>query len=176
MSTEKYHPALIAIHWLVAIMLLTALGMGTFVLSELDNADPEKINALKGHMIFGVLLATLTIVRLIVRIKTPKPAHLSSGNAFLDKLSIGVHHSFYLFVILMAMSGMATALIAGIPDVVFGSAAGPLPDAEDVGLFAVHETVAGILMLLVGLHVSGAIYHQLILKDNLISRMKFSKK
>ena len=35
-----------------------------------------------------------------------------------------------------------------------------------------HEIMKALLMLLVGLHIAGALYHQFVLRNNLIGRMK----
>lgn len=177
MSTARYHPLLVGLHWLIAIILVITLGMGTFVLEGMPNTEPEKIAALKGHMIFGVIILLLTIIRLIVKIKTPKPAKASSGNALLDKLASGIHHGFYLLIILMAFSGLGTAVLAGLPEIVFGGSGQPLPkDFFEYPPRIGHAIIAKLLMLFVALHVAGAIYHQFRLRDRLLSRMWFGKR
>lgn len=49
----RYHPALVAIHWLMALMILAGLFFGKFVLAGMSNADPEKVQGLAGHMTTG---------------------------------------------------------------------------------------------------------------------------
>jgi cytochrome b561 len=177
MSVQRYHPFLVTLHWLIAALLVFTLLMGTFVLDGMPSDDPDKIIALKGHMIAGMGLLALMIIRLIVRIKTDKPAPVKTGNAFLDKLAKSVHHGFYLFVILMALSGFATAIMAGLPGIVFGGSGEPLPkDFFEFPPRIGHAIIAKILMLLVALHVAGALFHQFRLKDKLISRMWFGKR
>ncbi|MDO5706398.1 MAG: cytochrome b/b6 domain-containing protein [Paracoccus sp. (in: a-proteobacteria)] len=39
------------------------------------------------------------------------------------------------------------------------------------GAAEAHETLTGALLALTGLHVTGALYHQFIVKDGLLSRM-----
>jgi cytochrome b561 len=39
-----------------------------------------------------------------------------------------------------------------------------------------HGVIAPMLALLVVLHVGAALYHQLVIKDNLLSRMWYKKK
>ena len=102
MSVSRYHPLLVSLHWIIAVLLVVALSMGTLVLENIPNDAPEKINALQGHMIFGVTILVLTIIRLIVKISSAKPAKALTGNSLLDKIGIGVHHAFYVFIILMA--------------------------------------------------------------------------
>jgi cytochrome b561 len=40
----------------------------------------------------------------------------------------------------------------------------------------VHGAVATLLLILIGVHVAGAGYHQVVLKDRLLSRMGFGKR
>ena len=40
----------------------------------------------------------------------------------------------------------------------------------------VHGVIATLLMIQVGVHVAGAVYHQVVLKDRLLSRMGFGKR
>ena len=177
MSAQRYHPLLVTLHWLMAIALIVALAMGTFVLKEIPNTSAEKIIALKGHMSVGVIILILTLMRLVVKIVTQKPDKSLTGNAFLDKLGVGVHHGFYLFIILMASSGIGIAIQAGLPDIVFGGSALPLPkDFFEYPPRIGHAIVAKVLMLLIVLHIAGALYHQLKFKDKLISRMWFGNR
>ena len=46
MSPQRYHPITVALHWIVAILMLMMLGVGTFVLEPMDNADPDKLSML----------------------------------------------------------------------------------------------------------------------------------
>jgi cytochrome b561 len=177
MSVSRYHPLLVSLHWIIAVLLIVALAMGTLVLEKLPNDAPEKIDALKGHMIFGGLILVLTLLRLVTKIASAKPPRALTGNPWLDKLSVGVHHGFYLFIILMAFSGIGTAVLAGLPDIVFGGSGAPLPkDFFEYPPRIGHAIIAKILMLLVVLHVVGAIYHQITLKDRLLARMWFGKR
>ena len=43
MSVNRYHTALVLLHWLLAVLLVLALVMGSQVLAELPNTAPEKL-------------------------------------------------------------------------------------------------------------------------------------
>lgn len=170
----RYHPALVALHWLLALVLVFALGMGTFSLKELSNASPDKIGALRGHMIVGLVIGSLMLVRLLTRVRTTRPAPATAGSALLDKLGHGVHIGLYLAVFAMAASGAATAIQAGLPQIVFFGSGAPLPESFAHLLpRAVHGWIAKLIAALVALHVIGALFHQFGLKDRLMSRMWF---
>lgn len=173
----RHHPALVVLHWLLAALLLLALAMGTLVLKEMPNASPDKIGALRGHMVVGIAIGALMLVRLLVRWRTTGPAPALTGNRLLDGLGKIAHMGLYLLVFAMAASGMATALQAGLPEIIFGGSGAPLPESFAVyPARLVHGVVATLLMIQVGVHVAGAVYHQVVLKDRLLSRMGFGKR
>ncbi|MFM1925553.1 MAG: hypothetical protein RIT44_1359 [Pseudomonadota bacterium] len=171
----RYHPALVTLHWLLAILILVALSMGTWVLQEIPNSSPEKLWALKGHMVAGALILLLTLLRLAVRLTTAHPAPASSGHALLDRLAPIMHGGLYALVLVMAGSGIAMSVLAGLPDTVF-LGVGQLPvNFDHLVPRAVHGWVATLLMLAVGLHVAAGFYHHFVRRDGLLRRMGFGK-
>jgi cytochrome b561 len=175
MQPSRYHIALRILHWLTAVMLLVALVMGTLVLDKTPNTSPEKMDALRGHMVFGGLILVLTLIRLVVRLRTEHPAPVVTGMAFADRLAPLVHWGLYALVIVMAASGIGISILAGLPDIVFGGQ-GALPtDFKNFPPRLVHVIVAKLLMLAIALHVGAALFHQLVRKDRLLSRMGFGK-
>lgn len=177
MSPTRYHPLLVTLHWLLAFTILLALGMGTFVLTEIPNTSPEKIGGLSDHMIAGIVILTLMLVRLGVRLFTDKPRPASTGSPLLDKVGRLTHYAFYLVVFLMAFSGIGTALQAGLPDIVFFGSGAPLPESFEIYPPRIgHGILAKVLMALIALHVSAALFHQFVRRDGLIKRMWFGKR
>lgn len=173
----RYHPLLVTLHWLLALMIIMGLIMGGFVLAETPNSDPEKLFALRMHMSMGILILLLMLVRLVVRLRTDKPAHAETGNALLDRLGVWAHWAFYLVVILMAGSGIGISVLAGLPPIVFGGSGDPLP--ADFWAYPpryAHGMLANILMALIVLHVAAFAWHQWIKKDGLFRRMWFGKR
>ncbi len=64
------------------------------------------------------------------------------------------------------------SLQTGLLPIVFGGSGATLP--ADFYVFAarmLHGVIAPVLALLVVLHVEAALYHQFVLKDNLLSRI-----
>jgi len=93
----------------------------------------------------------------------------------LDRLGGLTHTLLYLLVIGMVASGLGTAILAGLPEIVF-QGIGQLPASFNDSLpRIVHGVVATILMAVVVLHVVGVLFHQLKLKDSLLSRMGIGK-
>ena len=50
---SRYHPALVALHWISAVLVLVALATGTFWLTATPNSSPDKIAQLTVHMTLG---------------------------------------------------------------------------------------------------------------------------
>ena len=176
MTTQRYHPILIGLHWLLALLILVNLIYGGAVLAHMPNETAEKISALGVHMILGGVIGLLTLLRLIVRVKTDKPAPASSGNALFDRLAPVVHALLYLLVLLMVASGIGISILAGLPDIVFGASRVPLPHSLDIYLpHAAHGLFAKIFLLAIALHVAAALYHQFILLNVLLNRMRWRR-
>ena len=170
----RYHPALVALHWLLALLIVFSLAMGTLSLKEIPNASPDKLFALRGHMVLGVAILVLMVVRFAVRMGTPRPA--LPGQGFLNHAAPLAHYGLYALVILMAASGVALALQAGLPEIVFRGA-GSLP--ESFSAFTprrVHGLLARLLLALIALHVLAALYHQFVRRDGLLRRLSFGKR
>ncbi len=169
-TPSRYHPLQVSLHWLVVLLIAAAFVLGKNM-SQLPN-EPSKITPLAIHMTLGIIILLAVVVRLIARFRLPQPAHATTGNAFLDRLGKLVHYALYAFVLLMAVSGISLSLQSGLMTIVFGGSGASLPaDFFDFTTRLLHGFVAPSLLLLVGLHVAAALYHQFVLKDNLLTRM-----
>src|SRR5262249_48788975 len=108
-EVSRYHPVLVALHWLLALFIIAALALGALVMAKLPNSDPMRLEALRTHMAGGVLTLALRLVRLFVRTRTAHPPMAPTGNSLLDKVAWASHRLFYGLVIAMAASGMTMA-------------------------------------------------------------------
>lgn len=170
----RYHPALVALHWLIGLMVAGSLIVGKTALTGTPNTDPAKVQLLLFHMAGGMAILALMLIRLLVRWRTPAPPEVDTGNALLNLAGQVSHASLYLLVIGMSLSGFALSLVTGLPDIVFGGSGVPLPATfNDYASKAVHALLSGLLIALIALHVLAALWHQFIRKDNLLQRMWF---
>jgi cytochrome b561 len=68
------------------------------------------------------------------------------------------------------------ALQTGLPSIVFAGE-GTLPaDFWAYPIRSVHYLFSRLLMALIALHIAGALYHTLILRDGLLRRMLFGRR
>jgi cytochrome b561 len=172
-SVSRYHPLLVTLHWVIAAMIVGMLIAGLW-LARAPNADPQKLTVLLWHMSAGMLILALMIIRFVVRLASTRPAPATSGSRVLDGFATVVHHGFYLLVLLMASSGLATAILAGLNRIVFQGSGEPLPARfADYPPFTAHAIGAALLVFLIVLHIVAALYHQFVRKDALLQRMTF---
>lgn len=176
-SLSRHHPALVALHWLLAVLIVAALLLGTFVMKSIPNSSPDKLEALRAHMAGGIAILALMIVRFAVRASASGPARATTGTPWLDRIAVLSHYGFYFLVVLMAGTGLATAAYAGLFDSVFNGSGAPLPATFAVfPTRVIHGVLAKALFALIALHVAGALYHTVVLRDGLLRRMWFGKR
>ena len=87
----RYHPLLVALHWLMAVMVLVSLAAGGIVFAEMPRQSPDRHMALAGHMSAGLAIGVLLIVRLLIRLRSEKPPRATTGNALLDRIGVLTH-------------------------------------------------------------------------------------
>jgi cytochrome b561 len=173
---SRYHPLLVALHWILAVLIVAALALGALVMVKLSNTDPMRLEALRSHMIGGSLILVLMLIRLVVRIRTKHPAQPSTGTRVLDRLAWASHRMLYVAVLGQAISGVVMALQTGLPGILFGGG-GALPaDFWVYPIRFVHYFFSRMLMTLIALHIIGALYHTLMLRDGLLRRMFFGRR
>jgi cytochrome b561 len=174
-QVSRYHPFLVTLHWLTALLILGMLAFGFFVLARWPNTDPAKLTPLAAHMATGMFILLIMIVRFITRLVTKKPPTAPTGSARLDRFATLTHYLFYIVVLMMIGSGWYTGfLISGVFDESTGerlpASFGSLPS------FRVHAVLAFVLVALIALHVAGALYHQFVKRDGLFRRMWFGQR
>jgi cytochrome b561 len=172
LRVSRYHPLLVAMHWLLAALILAALAYGSFVLDDIPNSDPRKTAFLKLHMAAGIVILVLMAIRFVVRMSTARPAYLTTGNPLLDRLAPVAYYGFYVLVLLMVGTGLATALLARLNRIVFQHSGEPLPpNFGAYPSFLAHSILAAALAGLIVLHAVMALYHEFIIEDGIFRRM-----
>ena len=171
---SRYHPTLVALHWLLALMIIGLLCFGFFVLAHMPNDDPKKIHLLVLHMTGGMFVLVLMILRVIIRMCRDSPAAAPPGSSVLDRLATVAHYSLYAIVFLMIVSGWSTGFfIRGA----FQPDGGHLPESFAVfPTFRAHALLAALLAILLLVHIAASFYHHLVLKDGLFRRVWFGRR
>ena len=162
-TPKRYNPFLVTLHWLTVILLL-----GAGFLAEDHGGSP--INT---HMILGALLLVVMLVRVIVRFTTKRPVWADTGNQLLNKLGELVHLGLYLAAFFILGMGALIAYNRNLFAYVMDSSATVVRRVGFIG--EIHQLGWIMVMGLLLLHVGAALYHQFIIKDNLMARMWYGK-
>jgi len=170
----QYSKRMVIVHWLTLMLVVVAWYLG----HELDEARHEEGATLAGyiaHAVVGGTVLLFTVSRLFFRSKdgTPPPV----GQSLMDKVSKGIHHGLYALLLLLPASGILTAATSKVCDALTAWDATLLPKKfTGVPAHDVHELLVTVLIVLVVVHILGAIKHQFIMKDGLMERMSLRRK
>jgi cytochrome b561 len=168
----RYGAVAIALHWLLALAIVGALGLGLYM-SDLP-FSPSRLKLYNWHKWAGVSILLLSALRLLWRLSHRPPADLPMP-ALQAKAAHLTHALLYLLFFAVPLAGWAYSSAAGFPIVWFGML--PLPDfvPVDKGLAATlklaHKLLAYGLAALIFAHLAGALKHQFIDRDGLLRRM-----
>ena len=130
-TPKRYHPVLVTLHWLVALLVFTDLYIGYFYIRPIimvgRGGVPGTDLILKIHMAAGVAILVFLIIRFIIRLTTRKPAPADAGFKALNILAKVVHYSLYLFVFGITIVGLIFSLQVNRFQVAFlGATSGPI--------------------------------------------------
>jgi cytochrome b561 len=168
------------LHWLVVVIVLWQAAVGfTFMFLEFEGTlatfgQPTTDLLYTYHKTFGIVVLGLMLVRLAIRLAFGKPEYRPPISPLERRLSTAVHAGLYAALIVQPVVGWAATAAGGYPVQFFGwvlpgflSKDPPLGEA----LYEVHAAIGWIILLLVLLHVAGALRHWLVIRDGVMSRM-----
>lgn len=174
LAPPRYTPTAIRLHWLMAVLLAIAFGVGQYM-SDLE-LSPWKLKIYTWHKWLGVTLFLLLWLRLSWRL-THRPPPLPAGmSVALQRLTGIGHWGLYVLMIAIPLTGWLHSSAAGVSVNYLNLI--PLPnlvpkDKALSGLFKeLHENLNWALLFLVLGHVAAALKHQFVDKDNLLARMR----
>jgi cytochrome b561 len=167
----SFPPLARVLHWTTAVLLLALFGLGVSMTRWVP--DEQKIRVYSWHEWVGITVFALTALRLMWRLtyRAP-PIDIPAW----EKIAAGtVYVAMYLLLIAQPIVGWLMSTAFGFPVVYLGLLPIPAPVGEDAELAArlqgLHEALAIGLVLLFALHLSGVLYHHLIRRDAVLSRM-----
>ena len=161
MSHPAAHPAAYsraqkALHWITAAVIVAQFVFHEAMAEAWDRIEdglPAAFDPLvMAHVAGGIAVLALALWRLGLRASRGAPA--PQGSPLVQSAAHWGHIALYAVMIVMAVSGGA-AWFGGIE-----------PAAE------LHEALKPVLLLLVAGHVAAAIWHQVVLKDGTLARMR----
>jgi cytochrome b561 len=166
----------VAIHWFVVFVMAQLLTRGALIMVNTPNSSPEKVDALRAHSFAGILLLALMLLRLVLLKTTRRPPPVAGPTSFLDRVKRFVHPALYFSIFVQVFAGLGMAYQADLPRLFFLQQ-GNLPDSFWIyPLRTVHYLNSRLLMVLIALHIAGALYHTLVMRDGLLRRMSFGRR
>lgn len=167
------------LHALLGVALVSVFAMGVYM-ADLP-FSPDRLKLYNWHKWAGFTIFTLSFLRLLWRLThrpPPLPKAIAEAMpAWQHFASEATHVGLYVLFFAVPLAGWTYSSAAGFPIVPFGLF--QLPDLVPVSegladvLKLVHKFSAFGLAALVVLHVAGALKHQFIDRDGLLSRMGF---
>jgi cytochrome b561 len=193
-TPSRYTKTAIVLHWLIAIFIALMFVLGWYM-AELPKEAPKQLAYdlfdlgvytwqlaeeasprtfyFNLHKSLGLTVLALIFLRILWRITHTPPAALSSYKAIEKKVATATHHSLYLLMLAVPVTGLIMAINSkygvkwfGI-DVIAGLDNKPVRDFFE----CTHEFVGIVLLVLIGIHLLGALKHKFIDKDDTMSRM-----
>ncbi|MGU9978492.1 cytochrome b [Phreatobacter sp. HK31-P] len=172
MTDERYDGITIALHWLMAILVIATYALG-LLREELPRGEPRTL-ALMLHTSIGLTVIAGTVLRMIWR-GFRKPIPEAPGPAGLALAAKLTHIALYVAVLAVPVLGVAAMWAKGRGIPVFGLTELASPWAADralgKSLDKLHEAGAHLLVVLAGAHAAAAIAHHVLLRDNVLMRM-----
>ncbi len=165
---KQYSIRTAAAHWLIFLLVATALVLGLYLADSENTA--QKLSLLPVHFLIGDTVLLLTLLRIYFRKKDGEPAP-ANQNPLLNKFANVVHQGLNISILAVAISGMVTAVKSGVLKAMEAHDPTLIPDFSKVDAKEFHELFIGITVVLVVIHVAAALYHQFIVKDNLLRRI-----
>lgn len=156
-TPEKYSRLQIILHWAIAALMVVSFITHEAMGEAWDAVEDGGIAVIEGgariHQLVGLTILALAVVRIILRLTKGAPAPVPAPK--LQDLAAKITHiGLYVVIFALPITGMM-AVGAGI---------------EAAAEF--HEPLFQLGMVLILLHVGAALYHQFIVKDNLMARMR----
>ncbi|KZY28266.1 MULTISPECIES: cytochrome b [unclassified Oleiphilus] len=181
-TVSSYGLVAIIIHWLMAVSIFFLFGLGLYMV-ELSYYDSWYKGSLDLHKSIGVCLLLALIFRVIWRTINIVPQPEVSGRkgeAFEHKVAHLVHLMLYILMFLIMSSGYLISTADGRGVGVFELFDVPalpslIENQEDIA-GEIHFYLAWTLIVLVILHVAGALKHHFIDKDTTLVKMLRSGK
>jgi len=151
-TTDGYSGIQIALHWLMAILILVAWLSGEGAGEAMEAVEKGSEVGFVPHVAFGLSILALVVVRVLVRLSRGAPAAPGAPGSLSVLAAEWGHRLIYLLMLAVPLGG-ASVFFLGL----------------EVG--EIHGLAANLLMLVVLGHALMALYHLYVLKDGLLRRM-----
>lgn len=166
----------VILHWVIALAMIGMLAFGLYL--EDMPRSPEKGELMGLHKSIGILVLLLASYRVIHRLINKMPRPIKPMPEWQEKTATGTHLFLLLGTLFMPLSGVMMSVGGGRAVNVFGlellAAGDKIEWLRELGGI-VHGFGSTLLIIVILLHVAGALKHQLIDRDGTMKRMLGSR-
>jgi cytochrome b561 len=164
------------VHWLTAALVAVTIPLA-WRAQALTEIDTDRAEALIGlHILIGLALFALTIIRLAIRRRAVSPPPAAAG-PLARHAAAAMAAALYALLLLMPVTGVLKLAMSGLGVSAFGMeivpSLGHLPAVART-LNATHALAAKLLIALVVAHAAMAIMHRRITGRPVLHRMFFA--
>lgn len=185
-SATHYGSVAMFFHWTIALLIIINICLGLFLpdLHGGASANPNLFAQWQIHKSIGLTVLSLSVLRVLWRLINPVPPLPATMNAGLKFLARATQFILYVLIVAIPLSGwiMASASRLGIATPYFFLFDWPnLPFFNGMDVHArveaheqwedIHAALAWSAIVLIPLHVAGALYHQFIRRDGVMKQM-----
>ena len=174
MPTARYDRFSVALHWLMAALILGQIALGVWMIGLPKDGTGLRASWFNVHKSWGMVLGLLILLRLAWALLRPRVAALPQAR-HLQLAARGAHGLLYALMLVMPLSGFFGSVFSGYPIRFFGMKLPKIAERWDAAkelLSVVHQASAMALVLLIALHVAAFFYHQYVMKEPLLQRMR----
>jgi cytochrome b561 len=171
-TVERQFPPLMRFfHWLTAALVLTMLGIGVSMVASLS----EYHHLVSIHRPLGILILIVVVIRFINRHFSRMPAFPPTMSSQERSVASASEILLYTLLFLMPLIGWGMLSAARYPIMLFGTIHLPPILPHSVLLYALlrraHTVLAYLLFLTFLAHLAAVLFHTLVERDGLFSRM-----
>ena len=158
------------LHWVSALLLFIQIPLG-FYLVDLD-FGPERLSIENIHIVIGLTIFYLVILRLINKIINPTPKlepSVFKGQRLLAKLN---HVLLYATILSVTISGILKKLFNGETLIILFKKIKLKDNFELSELFYdIHVFSNYLIIILIAIHILAVIIHKYFFNDNLLKKI-----
>jgi len=172
-SSDSYSTISRLNHWITATVFLGTLGLG--LVMAYGGLEREAVTPLMAwHKFFGVLVLVHGLWRVAWRMRQGFPEPVASMPRWQEVASKAVHVGLLAAIVAMPLSGILMTIAGGRALAVWDITL--LPSLGEIAWLdsaagVVHETAPPVLLLLLALHIGGALEHHFMDRDPTLRRM-----
>jgi cytochrome b561 len=171
MSRSRYDKVAIALHWVVAVVVIAQLAFGWF-LTDVPRGSPERGSLVNLHKSIGLAIWLLVAIRLGWRWTHAPPA--LPGPAWQRRAARTTHFILYGALFTMPVAGYLASNFSKHGILLFGAVRLRPWGRDDPSLYALfngfHVSAAWVLTAFLALHLGAALYHAW-KRDGVLDRM-----